>query len=142
MSSTTTARPALRFLSADTTTGIVAYAVASRHDASRTNIISLDTTNGATYCDCKAGECHKSCWHEAAAVEAWAAELATIGVVWLTDVQLVRSGRKAAALIATYERRIGRSLASDRIALLAARSEYRRRLRLGLIERDALPVAA
>ncbi len=141
----TTARPALRFVSADTTTGIVAYAVASQHDAGRTNIISFDTISGDTFCTCRASECHRTCWHEAAVVEAWAAELTTIGVVWLTDAQLLRLGRKSATCVATYTTRVGRSLASDRLALLAARAEYRRRVRLGLIERAvqiAVPLAA
>ncbi len=136
---------ALRFLSADTTTGIVAYATPSAHDAGRTNVVSLDTQTGATYCDCKAGECHKACWHLAAVRAAWDAEAARFETVWLTDAQLVRSGTKAARMVATYQTRIGRSLASDRVALLAARAEYRRRVRLGLIERSAwiaVPVAA
>ncbi len=140
-----TARPALRFLSADTTTGIVAYAVASRHDASRTNIISLDTTNGATFCTCRAGECHTDCWHLAAVRAAWDAEPARFATVWLTDDQLLRYGRKHALCVATYQARTGRSLARDRIALLAARAEYRRRVRRGLIERPAriaFPLAA
>ncbi len=137
-----TARPTLRFVSADTTTGIVAYAVASQHDAARTNIISLDTTNGDTFCTCKAGECHRTCWHTTAVQAAWTAELTTVGVVWLTDAQLLRLGRKSARCVDTYTARIGRSLASDRVALLAARAEYRRRVRLGLIERPAVALAA
>ncbi len=137
-----TARPALRFVSADTTTGIIAYAVASQHDARRTNIVSLDTTNADTYCDCKAGECHRPCWHLAAVAEMWAAELGAQGIVWLTDAQLVRYGTKAAHMVNTYTTRIGRSLASDRIALLAARAEWRRRVRLGLIERAAASLLA
>ena len=142
MSTTQTARPALRFLSADTTTGIVAYAIASQHDASRTNIISLDTTTGDTFCTCKAGECYHSCWHIAAVHAVWAVEVAATGVVYLTDAQLLRYGRKAAAMVALYTARIGRSCAGDRIEVLAARSEYRRRMGLGLIERAALPLAA
>jgi len=142
MSTTQTARPALRFLSADTTTGIVAYAVASQHNAARTNIISLDTTNGDTFCTCKASECHHTCWHTAAIVEAWAVELATQGVVWLTDAQLLRYGRKHRLCVDTYQARTGRSRIEDRVALLVARGEYRRRRALGLIERDAMPVAA
>jgi len=136
---------ALRFVSADTTTGIVAYATPSQHDAGRTNIVSLDTTNGDAYCDCKAGECHTDCWHLAAVRAAWDTELATLGVIWLTDAQLVRYGTKAARMVNTYQTRVGRSLASDRLALLATRAEYRRRVRLGLIERSArvaVPVAA
>ncbi len=127
----------LRFLSADTTTGIVAYATPSQHDAGRTNIVSLDTTNGDAYCDCKAGECHKACWHLPAVRAAWNAEQARLEVLWLTDAQLVRYGTKAAHMVATYTARIGRSLASDRIALLVARAEYRRRVRRGLIARPA-----
>ena len=136
---------ALRFVSADTTTGIVTYATPSAHDASRTNVVSLDTQTDATYCDCKAGECHKACWHLEAVRAAWDAEAARFAVVWLTDAQLVRYGTKHALCVATYQARTGRSLASDRIALLVARAEYRRRVRLGLIERSArvaVPVAA
>ena len=136
---------ALRFLSADTTTGIVAYATPSQHDAGRTNIISFDTISGDTFCTCRASECNHTCWHEAAVVEAWAAELTTIGVVWLTDAQLLRLGRKSATCVATYATRVGRSLASDRIALLAAHAEYRRRAARGLIERPSritVPLAA
>lgn len=145
----TTAAPksaaALRFVGADTTTGIVVYATPSQHDAGRVNTVSLDTQTGDTYCDCKAGECHKDCWHLAAVVAAWDAEAARCEVVWLTDAQLVRYGTKAAHMVNTYTARIGRSLASDRIALLVARGEYRRRVRLGLIERAdqfAVPLAA
>lgn len=141
----TTAAPqgaaALRFVSADTTTGIVAYATPSAHDAGRTNIASLDTQTGATYCDCKAGECHKACWHLAAVAVVWDAEPARLAVIWLTDAQLVRYGTKHALCVATYQARTGRSLASDRIALLVARAEYRRRVRLGLIARPT-PVDA
>ncbi len=142
MTATQTARPALRFLSADTTTGIVAYAVASRHDAARTNIISLDTTNGDTFCSCKASECHHICWHEAAILEAWAAELAALGLVWMSDAQLMRLGRKSRLCVDTYQIRTGRSRSEDRVALLAARGEYRRRSRLGLIEREAVMAVA
>jgi len=142
MSSTQIARPALRFLSADTTTGIVAYAVASRHDASRTNVISLDTQTGGTFCTCRASECHHTCWHLAAISAAWANEQAQQEVIWLTDAQLVRYGTKARLCVETYQIRTGRSRIEDRVALLVARGEYRRRRALGLIERDAMPVAA
>lgn len=142
MIAATAARPALRLLSADVTTGIVAYAVASKHDASRTNVVSLDTITNDVFCTCKASECHIVCWHEAAIVEAWATEIATLGLVWITDVQLMRLGRKSALCVRTYETRTGRSLASDRIALLAARAEWRRRSRLGLIGRDAVRAVA
>ncbi len=138
MTSTQTARPALRFLSADTTTGIVAYAVASQHDAKRINIVSLDTQTGATYCDCKASECYHTCWHLVAVVEAWNNEQARREVIWLTDAQLVRYGKKHALCVSTYQARTGRSRIEDRVALLVARGEYRRRVRLSLIERDAL----
>ena len=45
-------------------------------------------------------------------------------------------------MVVTYQARIGRSLASDRLALLAARAEWRRRVRLGLIEHAAVALAA
>lgn len=142
MSATQAARPALRFLSADTTTGIVAYAVASRHDAARTNIISLDTQTGATFCTCRASECHHICWHEAAIQASWDAELAALGLVWMSDAQLMRLGRKSRLCVDTYRIRTGRSRIEDRVALLAARTEWRRRTRLGLIEREAVMAVA
>lgn len=121
---------AFRFISADTMTGIVAYATPSAHDTGRTNIASLDTQTGATYCDCKAGECHKACWHRAAVIAAWDAEPARFEVVWLTDAQLVRYGKKATAMLAVYRARTGRVLPMDAVNLLAARCEYRDRLAL------------
>jgi len=142
MSTTQTARPALRFLSADTATGIVAYAVASRHNAGRTNIISLDTQTGGTFCTCRASECHHTCWHLAAISAAWANEQAQQEVIWLTDAQLVRYGKKHALCVATYQARTGRSRIEDRVALLVARVEYRRRRALGLIQRISVAVAA
>ncbi len=136
---------ALRFLSADTTTEIVAYATPSQHDTGRTNVVSLDTTTGATFCTCKASECGRRSWHLAAVRAAWDNEPARQEVIWLTDPQLVRYGTKARLCVDTYQTRIGRSLASDRIALLAAHAEYRRRAARGLIERPSritVPLAA
>jgi len=134
----------LVLIGADTITGIVAYATQSQHDANRTNIVSLDTQTGETFCTCRASECNHPCWHVATVRVAWHGEQAQQEVIWLTDAQLVRYGRKHRLVVDTYTARIGRSRLDDRIALLVARGEYRRRVRLGLIERAvaALPVAA
>jgi len=142
MTGTQTARPALRFLSADTTTGVVAYAVPSQHDAGRINLVSLDTRTGATDCSCKASTCGKTCWHHQAVREAWDREPAHRLVIWLTDAQLARYGQRARHMVETYQARIARSRTEDRVALLAARGEYRRRVRLGLIERATVAAAA
>lgn len=138
MSNTQTARPALRFLSADAATGIVAFAVASKHNADRMNVVSLDTITSHVSCNCSAAQFGRTCWHSASAQESWAAELATQGLAWMTDAQLLRYGRKARLCVDTYEARTGRSRIEDRVALLAARGEYRRRVRLGLIERESV----
>lgn len=129
----------LTLVAADTTTGIVAYAAPSAHDATRVNVVSLDTTNGATICDCRGAECGRACWHGAIVADAWAQDMWAAGMQWLTDAQLLRYGRKHRLCVDTYEARTGRSRIEDRTALLMARIEYRRRVRLGLIER---PVAA
>jgi len=142
MTATQTARPALRFLGADVSTGIVAYAVASVSIAARTHTVSLNTRTGTTCCTCIAAICARSCWHREAAVEAWDAELAALGVAWMSDAQLMRLGRKSRLCVDTYRIRAGRSRIEDRVALLAARGEYRRRSRLGLIERESVAVAA
>jgi hypothetical protein len=123
----------LTLSSADTTTGIVAYTAPSAHDATRVNTVSLDTQTGDTHCDCRASECGRSCWHVATVAEAWAQTMWAVGVQWLTDAQLVRSGSKARKMVETYTARIGRSRLDDRTALLIARAEYRRRVRLGLL---------
>jgi hypothetical protein len=117
----------LRFLDACDRTNIVHFQSDSRHAAARTNTTGLDVLTGATYCDCKAGECHKVCWHLAAVIAAWDAEPARCEVAWLTDAQLVRYGTKAAAMLAVYRARTGRVLPMDQINVVAARAEYRLR---------------
>lgn len=142
MTATQTARPVLRFLSADTTTGIVAYAVASVSIAARTHTVRLDTRTGATSCTCVAAICARCCWHREEIIESWDAELAALGVAWMSDAQLMRLGRKSRLCVDTYRIRAGRSRIEDRVALLVARGEYRRRVRIGLIERNTSAIAA
>ena len=49
---------------------------------------------------------------------------------FLSPVALLNQGRKAAAMVATYRARCGRPLQDDVIALVASRSEWRRRAAL------------
>lgn len=123
----------LTLVSADATSGIVAYTAPSAHDVARVNTVSLDTVTGDTHCDCRASECGRACWHVALVADAWAQTMWDAGVQWLTDAQLVRMGAKARTMVETYTARIGRNRSEDRIALLVARGEYRRRVRLGLL---------
>jgi len=121
-------RPAeLTFLAADHITGIVDFTAPSGHDAERVNTVSLDTTNGATLCDCRGADCNRQCWHRDHAAAAWLATGAMAEVRWLTVAGLVRYGRKARRMVDTYTLRVGRVLPADALALVAARSEYRLR---------------
>ncbi len=132
----------LTFCSADTTTGIVAYTAPSASQTGRVNTVSLDTATGDTHCDCRASECGRGCWHVALVARAWAQTMWTEGVQWLTDAQLVRSSSKARRMVDNYTARIGRSRSEDRVALLAARAEYRRRKALGLLTTPDAPAPA
>jgi len=100
----------LTFVSCDHVTGIVTYAAPSKHEAGRTNHVALDTTNGATLCDCKGAECGRTCWHQGHIAAAWALSPAMQQVRWLTDEQLVRCGKRARSMTAIYLTRAGRVL--------------------------------
>lgn len=117
----------LTFLGCDHVTGIVEFAAPSAHDAARVNVVSLDTTSGATLCDCRGAECGRRCWHQDHVAAAWRWSAAMRQVKWLTDTGLLRYGRKARLCVDTYTRRTGRFLSDDALALVAARSEYRLR---------------
>lgn len=117
----------LALLGCDETTGIVAFVARSRHDAGRVNTVSLDTTNGAIFCDCKGADCGRACWHADLVVAAWLASPALAQVRWLTGAQLYRYGRKHRLCVDTYRARTGRVRADDALALVAARYEWRAR---------------
>jgi len=118
----------LTFVSCDHVTGIVTYAAPSKHEAGRTNHVALDTTNGATHCDCRGAECGRQCWHQDLIAAAWSLSPAMQQVRWLTDEQLVRFGKKARSMTASYLTRAGRVLPADALSLVAARSEWRGRV--------------
>ncbi len=110
----------LVFLSADTTTGIVEFAAASKSRPGEANIVSLDTTNGALHCTCKGAECGQACWHADHVLAAWLASPAMQQVRWLSDESLVRHGKKARSMVTIYAARIGRTLPADALSLVAA----------------------
>ncbi len=126
----------------DDHSGIVAFLAASAHDAARVNTVALDTTTGATLCDCRGTECGRACWHADHAAAAWLASPAMLAVRWLTDDQLARYGAKHALCVATYRGRIGKARGEDVIALTAARCEWRRRRSAARADLLALPLAA
>jgi len=117
----------LTFVFCDHVTGLVAFAAPSKHDASRTNVVSLDTTNGDVHCTCKGAECGRRCWHADHVHAAWLASPAMLRVRWLSDAGLVRHGRKVRAMVAIYAACAGRILPADALALVAARHEWRLR---------------
>ncbi len=130
MSSTTAAlhTPSeLTFIGADEQTGIVVFQAASSHDAERVNTVALDTTNGAIICDCTGAEFGRVCWHQDHVVAAWEQGPAMQAARWLTEVALLNQGHKAAQMVKVYRERCGRPLGDDVTALVAARSEWRRR---------------
>jgi hypothetical protein len=118
----------LTFVAADHVTGIVEFSAPSKHDATRVNIVSLDTTNGAILCTCKGFECGRACWHADHVLAAWLASPAMQQVKWLTDEGLVRHGKKARTMVTIYAARIGRTLPADALSLVAATCEWRRRV--------------
>ncbi len=127
----------LSFLGCDDTTGIVAFIARSRHDATRVNIVSLDTTTGAIFCDCRGADCNRRCWHADHIEAAWLATPAMRAVRWLTGAQLRRYGTKHRLCVDTYRTRANRARPDDMLALVAARHEWRKRATVA-----ALPLAA
>ncbi len=133
----------LTFIGCDDQTGIAVFQSASTHDAARVNTTALDTTTGTILCDCKAAEFGRVCWHQDHVVTAWHRSPAMRAARYLSPVALLNQGRKAAAMVATYRQRCGRPLQDDVIALVASRSEWRRRAALAPAPvADDLPLAA
>lgn len=133
MSAKTAARHStaeLTFIGCDDQTGIVVFQSPSTHDANRVNTTALDTITGAIICDCKGAEFGRVCWHADHIAAAWRQTPAMRACRFLSSTALINQGRKAAAMVATYRTRCGRPLQDDVIALVAARSEYRRRAAL------------
>ncbi len=124
-------RPAeLTFIGCDDQTGIVVFQSPSEHDANRVNTTALDTSTGAIICDCKAAEFGRVCWHADRIAAAWRQTPAMRACRFLSSTALLNQGRKAAAMVNTYRARCGRPLQDDVIALVASRSEWRRRAAL------------
>jgi len=130
----------LRFIGCDDQAGIVVFQSASEHDANRVNTTALDTVTGAIICDCRAAEFGRVCWHQDHVVTAWHQSPAMRACRYLSPIALLNQGRKAAAMVATYRTRCGRPLQDDVIALVASRSEWRRRA--ALAAQVAVPVVA
>ncbi len=101
----------LTLIGCDDRTEIVVFQSASAHDTRRINTTALDTSTGAILCDCKAAEFGRVCWHADHIAAAW----------WQTPAM------RACRFLATYRQRCGRPLQDDVTALVAARSEWRRR---------------
>ena len=117
----------LAYLDADDLTGIVHYSAASKSRPGDANIVALDTATGATFCNCKAAECGRSCWHQALAQAAWDGHPARILAARFTDTQLAASGKKAKHMCEWARHRRFRVHPLDQLSLLAARAESRRR---------------
>ncbi len=117
----------LTFIGCDDRTEIVVFQSASEHDTTRVNTTALDTSTGAILCDCTGAEFGRVCWHQDHVVAAWHRTPAMHACRWLSPVALLNQGRKAAAMVATYRQRCGRPLQDDVLALVASRSEWRRR---------------
>lgn len=117
----------LTFIGCDDQTEIVVFQSPSEHDANRVNTTALDTSTGAIICDCKGAEFGRVCWHADHIAAAWRQAPAMRACRFLSSTALINQGRKSAAMVATYRQRCGRPLQDDVIALVAARSEWRRR---------------
>ncbi len=117
----------LAYLDADDLTNIVHYSAASKSRPGDANIVALDTATGASFCNCRAAECGRSCWHQALAQAAWDGSPARILAGKYTNDQLRAAGSKAAHMCRWARHRRFRVLPADQLALLACRAEYRRR---------------
>jgi len=120
----------LVLVAVDDTTGIVTFTAPSKSHPAQPNHVSLDTATGAIHCDCKGAQCHEDCWHADHIAAAWRQTPAMRACLFLSSTALITQGRKAAAMVATYRARCGRPLQDDVIALVASRSEWRRRAAL------------
>ncbi len=132
----------LTLLGCDDHTNIAVFQADSDHDAERVNTTALDTVTGHILCDCVGAEFGRVCWHADHVVAAWHSTPAMRACRWLSPVALVNQGRKCAAMVATYRARCGRPLQDDVTALVAARSEWRRREAVALVTVADLPLAA
>jgi len=135
----------LTLIGCDDRTGIAVFQTASGHDAERVNTTALDTSTGAIICDCKGAEFGRVCWHADHIAAAWRQSPAMRACRFLSATALINQGRKAAAMVATYRTRCGRPLQDDVIALVASRSEWRRRAALAPLPfpvAQAYPLAA
>jgi len=128
----------LVFVGADDLTSIATFTAPSKSHPATPNTTSLDTTTGAVLCDCKGAECGQACWHADHVAAAWVRTGAMLDVLWLTDGELIRYGKKLGAMCRIYRARTGRVLPMDAVNLIAARAEYRRRQAAAL----AAPVEA
>jgi len=131
----------LTFIDADDLTNVVHYSAPSKSRPGDANIVALDVLSGSTFCNCKAAECGKGCWHQALVQAAWDGQDARILAARFTDDQLAASGKKAKHMCAWARHRRFRVHPLDQLALLAARSEYRRRFPVAAEVAEVAPVA-
>ena len=117
----------LAFLDADDLLNVVHYAAPSKSRPGDANVVALDVLTGATRCTCKAAETGHGCWHQTLVQAAWDGHPARILASKYNVAQLQAAGAKASRMCRIYRRRIWRCLPADQLALLACRSEYRRR---------------
>jgi len=132
----------LTFIDADDLTGIVHYSAASKSRPGDANIVALDTATTATFCNCKASECGKPCWHQALVQAAWDGHPARILASRYSADQLRNAGSKAGHMCAWARHRRFRVLPADPLSLLACRAEYRRRFPAAVEVAAAAEIAA
>ena len=72
----------------------------SSSQSGRVNTVALDTTTGATHCDCKAGDHDKMCWHRDLVRQRYIEEVARQYIATLaTLAEVMAVGQQARALI-------------------------------------------
>src|SRR5207249_963450 len=117
----------LTFLDCDDRTSTVVYTAPSASILARRWTVVLDVLTGATACDCWATRNGRDCWHRALVAAAWEAHPAAHEARFMTSEQLLNSGVKGRRMCAVYRHRIWSTILADRLALVAARGEWRRR---------------
>jgi len=120
----------LAFVDADDLTNVVHFSAPSKSRPGDANVVALDVLSGSSFCNCKAAECGKPCWHQELVQAAWDGHPARVLASRYSDAQLQQAGRKSAHMVGWARHRRFNVHPLDQLALVAARCEYRRRYRL------------
>jgi len=132
----------LAFRDADDRRNLVTYTAPSASHPGETNTCTLDVLTMQASCDCRGAHAGRPRWHVALIDLAWERHPVCREARHMTTAQLAAMGLKAARMCRVYRRRTWNTLPADRVALVAARGEWRRRRPVAVALAEDLPPAA